>query len=121
DFPCIYGQRVGMGRSYVKMTGKLDFDAWCEGIRQGRSYISDGTSHLIDFNVGGVNVGENGSELRLDQPTTVKCKASVAALLDRKPDATIKNTPYEQKPYWSLERARMSTTGEVPVELIVNG
>jgi len=28
DFPCIYGERVGMGRSYVKQDGKLDFDEW---------------------------------------------------------------------------------------------
>ncbi|HEV2762092.1 MAG TPA: CehA/McbA family metallohydrolase, partial [Pyrinomonadaceae bacterium] len=31
DFPCIYGERVGLGRSYVKIDGKLDYDAWCEG------------------------------------------------------------------------------------------
>ena len=36
DFPCIYGEKVGLGRSYVKLDGKLDYDAWCEGIRQGR-------------------------------------------------------------------------------------
>ena len=24
DFPCIYGERVGLGRSYVKLDGKLD-------------------------------------------------------------------------------------------------
>src|SRR5690606_3383692 len=24
DFPCIYGEKVGLGRSYVKLTGKLD-------------------------------------------------------------------------------------------------
>ena len=27
DFPCIYGERVGLGRSYVKLDGKLDYDA----------------------------------------------------------------------------------------------
>jgi len=85
DFPCIYGERVGIGRSYVKLKGKLDFDSWCEGIRQGRNYVGDGASHLLDFNVGGVNVGENGSELRLDQPTTVKVTAKVAALLSKSP------------------------------------
>ena len=31
DFPCIYGERVGMGRSYVKLDGKLDFDALVRG------------------------------------------------------------------------------------------
>ena len=45
DFPCISGQRVGMGRVYVKTTGKLNYEDWCEGIREGRTYVSDGTSH----------------------------------------------------------------------------
>ncbi len=49
DFPCIYGERVGLGRSYVKLEGKLDYDAWCEGIRAGRNYVGDGKSHLFDF------------------------------------------------------------------------
>ena len=41
DFPCIYGERVGLGRVYVKLAdGQLDFDRWCEGIKQGRSYVS---------------------------------------------------------------------------------
>ncbi len=51
DFPCIYGERVGLGRSYVKLDGKLNYDAWCEGIRAGRNYVSDGKSHLMDFKV----------------------------------------------------------------------
>ena len=55
DFPCIYGERVGLGRVYVKLAdGQLDFDRWCEGIKQGRSYVSDGRSHLIDFQVNDV-------------------------------------------------------------------
>ncbi len=37
DFPCIYGERVGLGRVYVKLDdGPLDFDRWCEGIKSGR-------------------------------------------------------------------------------------
>ena len=65
DFPCIYGEKVGLGRSYVKLDGKLDYDQWCEGIRQGRNYVSDGKSHLMEFKVNDVAVGEKGSELKL--------------------------------------------------------
>ena len=86
DFPCIYGERVGLGRSYVKLDGKLDFDAWTEGIRQGRNYVSDGMSHLMDLRVGERNLGENGSELKLSEPATVNVSAKVAALLPEKAD-----------------------------------
>src|SRR5204863_17943 len=34
DFPCIYGERVGLGRSYVKLDGKLNYADWCVGRRQ---------------------------------------------------------------------------------------
>ena len=121
DFPCIYGQRVGMGRSYVKMNGKLDFDQWCEGIRDGRNYASDGTSHLMDFRVNDVAMGENGSELRLDAPATVHVSAKVAARLNETPDLAITDLPYDKQPYWSLERARIGQTRNVLLELIVNG
>ncbi|MGI8602959.1 MAG: CehA/McbA family metallohydrolase [Verrucomicrobiales bacterium] len=82
DFPCITGERVGDGRVYVKQDGKLEFDSWCQGIQDGRSYVSDGTAHIIDFVAGGVAVGENGSELKLARGGTVKVAAHVAARRD---------------------------------------
>jgi hypothetical protein len=88
DFPCISGQRVGMGRVYVKVNGKLNYEDWCEGIREGRSYVSDGTSHLMEFAVHPaadakrvVTVGIKGSELALDKPNKVHLSAKVAARL----------------------------------------
>lgn len=121
DFPCIYGERVGQGRSYVKLDGKLEFDQWCEGIRRGRNYVGDGRSHLMEFKVNDLAMGEKGSELRLASPTNVHVTAKVAALLDERPNRTIKNRPYEEQPYWHIERARVGDTREVPVEVIVNG
>jgi hypothetical protein len=125
DFPCIYGERVGLGRVYVKLPdGQLDFDKWCEGIKLGRSYVSDGRSHLIDFQVNERAPGEAGSELKLDAPATVKVTAQVAAHLDPVISAearSIHGRPLEQKPYWELERARLGETRKVPVEVIVNG
>jgi hypothetical protein len=121
DFPCIYDERVGLGRSYVKLDGKLEFDRWCEGIRAGRNYVGDGRSHLMEFKVGSVPMGENGSELRLDQPTSVRVTAKVAARLDEKPQPEIRSRPYDQQPYWHLERARLGDTRRVPVEVVVNG
>ncbi|HEY0173628.1 MAG TPA: CehA/McbA family metallohydrolase [Pyrinomonadaceae bacterium] len=121
DFPCIYGERVGMGRSYVRLDGALDYDAWVRGIRDGRAYVSDGRSHLMDFRVGGVEVGTRGSELRLDAPRSVRVTARVAALLGETPGERVAGRRHDETPYWDLERARVHGTREVPVELIVNG
>jgi hypothetical protein len=121
DFPCIYGERVGLGRSYVKLDDKLTYDAWCEGIRQGHNYVSDGRSHLFDFKVNGAAMGENGSELSLAKPGVVRVTARVAARLDEKPQPQLRKRAYADKPFWDLERARLGDTRQVPVELIVNG
>lgn len=143
DFPCIYGERVGLGRSYVKLDGKLNYEAWAEGIRAGRTYVTDGKSHLLDFAVNGVAMGTNNSEVKLTKPETVRVTAKVAARLDEQlnpnlrvgVDETaprqaarqmsdveaIRQSRLDQKPYWELERARIGQSREVPVELIVNG
>ncbi len=121
DFPCIYGERVGLGRSYVKLDGKLDYDAWCEGVRQGRNYVGDGKSHLMEFKVNDVAMGENGSELKLSGAAAVKVTARVAARLNEQPNPTLQKREYTDQPYWDIERARIGDTREVPVEVIVNG
>jgi hypothetical protein len=124
DFPCIYGDRVGLGRSYVHLPpGKpIDFDAWTEGVKKGRCYVGDGKSHLMDFAVNGVAVGTG--DVRLDKPGQVTVTASMAALLEPEPTAAteaIRNRPLNEKPYWDVERARVGRTRTVPVEVIVNG
>ena len=90
DFPCMSGARVGMGRVYVKVDGELKFNDWCDKLRDGRSYVSDGTSHLMEFTAtsvaaptNSVAVGEHGSELRLARPSKVRLKVIAAA---RKPE-----------------------------------
>ena len=121
DFPCVYDDKVGLGRSYVKLDGKLDYDAWCEGIRLGRNYVGDGKSHLMDFKANDVAMGEGGSELRLARPAKVRLTARVAARLNEQPDPLIRKLAYDKKPYWDIERARLGDTREVPVEVVVNG
>ncbi len=121
DFPCIYGERVGLGRSYVKLDKKLDFDAWVDGVRDGRSYVSDGKSHLMDFRVNGQLVGVGGSEVKLTKQESVRVSVNVAARLDEQANETIRARRGDEKPYWDIERARIAQTREVPVELIVNG
>jgi len=121
DFPCIYGERVGLGRSYVKLDKKLDFDAWVDGVRDGRSYVSDGKSHLMDFRVNGQLVGVGGSEVKLAKPESARVTVNVAARLDEQANETIRARRGDEKPYWDIERARIGQTREVPVEVIVNG
>ena len=121
DFPCIYAERVGMGRSYVQLGKTLDYDAWLKGLRDGRAYVSDGRSHLMDFRVNDLLVGTQGSELKLGQPQKVRVTAKVAALLKSQPNDAAREKPYDQTPYWDIERARVKGTREVPLEVVVNG
>lgn len=121
DFPCIYGDRVGLGRSYVRQPGGLDYQDWAGGIREGRNYVTDGKSHLLDFKVENVEMGSRASEVRLAAPGPLRVSARVAALLDETPDESIRRLRYDQKPYWDLERARIADSRKVPLELVVNG
>jgi hypothetical protein len=90
DFPCMSGERVGLGRVYVRLDGKLDFDSWCDALAAGRSYVSDGRSHLMEFAASSVTTkqtveaGTNNSELKLSSPGTVKFQVKVAGLYNDK-------------------------------------
>ncbi len=125
DFPCIYSDRVGLGRSYVKLPAKWTYEDWCEGIRAGRNYVGDGFSHLPGFTAeaGGtkVQMGESGSELSLPAGGPVTFRVQVAARLDEKPQEDIRGRKFTEHPYWHIERARLGDTRTVPVELIGNG
>src|SRR5438876_9843291 len=146
DFPCITDARVGQGRVYAKVDGPLSYSGWVEALRAGRSYVSDGRSHLMDFSVNNIEVGTNASEVRLTERGTVHARVKVSAYLNPVASGTdsvpsdrgnhfwkaalnnrnssadnIHDRPIDQTPYWHLERARIGSTREVPVELVVNG
>jgi hypothetical protein len=124
DFPCIFDERVGIARSYFKTTAPLNFEAYVNAIKAGRSYVSDGGSHLIDFSVNGMEPGTSNSELLLQGPRPVSIQARAIALLplnQTEEGAEIAHRPQDSQPYWNIERARIGKTRRVPVELIVNG
>jgi len=77
DFPCMSGLRVGQGRVYVRLGAVMavNFDAWCAGLAAGRSYVSDGFAHALEFTVGGRRPGER---LALERPGAVQVRAKVA-------------------------------------------
>ena len=133
DFPCMYGERVGLGRGYVKLDrdGPLDFDQWVEGIRDGRSYCCDGLTHLFDFEVNGLGVGEAGdggrkSVLAVKRGDALKVKCKATALLAETASASRMSRrdlgeDWGEQPYWHIERARIEGTRQATVELVVNG
>jgi hypothetical protein len=118
DFPCITDERVGGGRSYVHLSGPLNYDAWCEGVRNGRSYVSDGRAHLMDFAANGRGVGVDASEIALAGPGRLSLTARAACLL---PEQAGDNPDFDSRPYWTPERARVPGTRDVTVEAVVNG
>ena len=110
DFPCMSGERVGIGRVYAKVDGRLTFKKWVDSVATGRSYVSDARCHLFDLTAstnkeltdGGTNkveLGLNDSQLNLKAPGVVNFNLTANALFE--------DTPTAPK--------------EVEVELIVNG
>jgi hypothetical protein len=123
DFPCIYDSRVGMGRTYASLpgSGPVSYTGWLDALKAGRSYVSDGKTHLMNFTVGGVHVGDGNSELQLPAGSKVAVSLMAAAYLPEHPDQALHNLAYDEKPYWEIERARIGSGREVAVEIIVNG
>lgn len=78
DFPCMSGERVGQGRVYVQLgkVDRIDFTAWCNALAQGRSYVSDGFAHALEFSVNDASPGM--SDVKLTQPGQVKVRAKIA-------------------------------------------
>ncbi|MCB1103384.1 MAG: CehA/McbA family metallohydrolase [Opitutaceae bacterium] len=79
DFPCMSGTRVGQGRVYVRLGEQtsLDYGEWCAGLAAGRSYVSDGYAHALEFTVAGQRPDKT-SAVELAAPGTVTVAATVA-------------------------------------------
>jgi len=139
---------VGQGRVYAKVDGPLSYTAWLQALHAGRSYVSDGRSHLMDFSVNDVEVGTGASEVHLGRKGTVHARVKVAAYLSPTPEdadaipsdrgnefwmnglnnrtaanakESIHDRAIDQTPYWHIERARIGNTRDVAVELVMNG
>lgn len=128
DFPCMSGTRVGQGRTYVKLdkTDRIDFKKWCEGLAQGRSYVSDGYAHALDFTVAGQ---PSGGEVRLAQPGKVEVRVTAAfssetpleiAYGGAVPAAGARLTG-DTVNYHDATAAQPYAGGKRKVELVVNG
>jgi len=60
----------GWGRAYVRLTNGLNYSAWIEGQRAGRSFVTSGP--MLDLTVNGHAPGET---LQLDRPGSVTLEA----------------------------------------------
>jgi len=109
DFPCISGSRVGQGRVYVQLgkTDLVDYTAWCKGIALGRSYVSDGYAHALEFKVNGQAPGFG--DVKLDQPGRVKVTAKVAFAKD----PVLGTAPGAQTPAGPTRKLELVVNGKV--------
>ncbi|HEY1848428.1 MAG TPA: CehA/McbA family metallohydrolase [Opitutaceae bacterium] len=123
DFPCISGERPGIGRSYVRLDrrpeGDTGYDSWIRGLQEGRLYCGDGRSHFLDFKVEGVRSGFG--DVSLGRPGPVRIEATVAAFLEPAPTAETRAVRGAPVRLWHLENARIGDSRQVAVELVVNG
>jgi len=74
--------------------------------------------------VNGLALGTNESRLSLNGKQSVRITARVNAYLKEHQDETgaaIASRKFTEQPYWNIERARIGTSRNVRVELIVNG
>lgn len=61
-------------RVYVQVQGSFTYDSWIEGLRAGRTFVTNGP--LLTFSVNDAGPGER---LRLDQPAIVRVRAGVVS------------------------------------------
>ena len=67
---------VGANRTYAQMGPKLDWDAWIEAIRKGRTFVTNGP--LLEFTLNGLSAG---GELRLPaEGGTVTVRGSMESI-----------------------------------------
>lgn len=124
DFPCISDERVGQGRTYANPEEGLNFSGMMKAVKSGRSYVSDGFSHLIDFKINNAASGEGNSEIAATALSTLNIEVKAATMLTETQDERgrfIASRSTDQFPFWNIERARVDSSRKVFVELIYNG
>ena len=79
DYPCADASIPGRERFYTKIEGTLSYDSWLEGVRAGKTFVTNGP--ILEFRVNDVDMGE---ELSIDGPGTLTVAGSV--IFDRTRD-----------------------------------
>ncbi|HTK75296.1 MAG TPA: CehA/McbA family metallohydrolase, partial [Gemmataceae bacterium] len=128
DFPCMSSTAVGQGRVYVQLgaTERLDFAKWCAGLAAGRSYVSDGYAHVLQFTVDGTAPGDT---VRFDAARPVVVNARVA-FAPETPEAVAYGTRVPEGgrrligdtvTLHGARSDRLVPGGERLIEIVVNG
>lgn len=123
DYPCITDDRVGQARSYFKASS-VTYDSYLDAIKKGRSYVSDGGSHIMNFAVNGQEVGTKDSKIKIKGKQKVNVTADIAAFLPEKQTpfyANLTKLKMLDGYFWNVELARVDSSRKIRVELIVNG
>ena len=71
DYPCL-PSLPGHERFYTRVDGPFDYQSWLDAVRQGRTFVTTGP--LLDFTVNGQEIG---SEITVDEATTVLIETTV--------------------------------------------
>jgi hypothetical protein len=129
DFPCMASRRVGQGRVYVQLGSpkEVDFGNWCRALACGRSYVSDGFAHALDFRVNGQSPGCQSMHLPHAGKMTVTAKVVFAP---QTPETVAQGTIVPQGGLKLVGDTvelhgpridRLITGGERLVEIVMNG
>jgi hypothetical protein len=77
DYPC--GPSIpGRERFYTQVAGPLTYESWLEGVRKGRTFVTNGP--MLEFHINGKGIGD---EVFLKKPGTVLLEGRVRFDLDR--------------------------------------
>ena len=72
DYPCVGASIPGRERFYTKVEGPLTYENWLEGVRRGRTFVTNGP--ILEFRVDGKDMGE---EVVLEQAGSVQVQGRV--------------------------------------------
>jgi hypothetical protein len=125
DYPCLFDERVGVGRTYVPSVtaprGDRGAQTYIAGIRDPRTYFGDGRSHFSQIQL---NAKQSASGWSIAKGESLRVSAVVRAWIDEDPHsqlASIRHLPPYAGPAWHIERARVGESRNITVELIENG
>lgn len=101
----------GWGRAYVRITEGLSYTGWVEGLRDGKSFVSNGP--MIEFSVNGAEIGD---AIRLDQPGSVRIRSKAWAQYPLERLEIIYNGRVVSEGKLSNDRLSGFIDAEIPIE-----